>query len=125
MASPTPISPTISYEEKNKLYARIVARVWTDPEFAEQFFADPKGVLQRQYGFVTPKNQRIVALQNTSSTFNLVMQTPPIGIEGPITGAGIAQAGCFGSVGSLGTAGTWCGTAGTAGSLGTSGSWDL
>lgn len=116
---------TYSIEEKSKIYAKIVARVWTDPKFAESFAANPSEVISNQYGVVIPKGMRIVVLQNTAETFNLVMQAPPQGIEGPLSGAELAKAGCFGSVGSFGTAGTWCGTFGTAACLGTAGSYSL
>lgn len=119
------MSKVYSIEEKSKIYAKIVARFWTDEKFAHQFTANPKEVISNQYGVVIPPEMRIVVLENTATNFNLVMQAPPKGIDGPLSGAELAKSGCFGSVGSFGTAGTWCGTFGTAACLGTAGTYSL
>jgi nitrile hydratase subunit alpha len=54
--------------------AKVVARAWTDPGYAERLLADGTGAIA-ELGFKGPQGEHIVVLQNTPKVHNVVVCT--------------------------------------------------
>jgi hypothetical protein len=115
----------INKPEQALLYARIVARTWADEGFKNRLLADPADVLSKDYGLVIPQGMLIIARENTHDTVHVAIDAIPVSSVARDEVERLSAASTFGSAGTLGTAGTFCGCFGTAASLGTAGSWDL
>ena len=62
-------------EQNGRIAADVFARTMTDPEFKAQFIADPAGVLSAA-GVEVPEGLTIKVVENSSSTFYVVLPDP-------------------------------------------------
>ena len=107
-------------EQNGRIAADVFARAMTDPEFKAQFIADPAGVLSAA-GVEVPEGLTIKVVENSSSTFHVVLPDPEA-----MTDELLAAASGGSTASSAGTASTFScsclpGTMGTAGTAGTAG----
>jgi len=54
-------------EEHQKVWAKIIAKAWSDPEFKDRLLKDPKSVFESQ-GIEVPTGMRLVVNENTKNT---------------------------------------------------------
>ena len=107
-------------EQNGRIAADVFARTMTDPEFKAQFIADPAGVLSAA-GVEVPEGLTIKVVENSSSTFHVVLPDPEA-----MTDELLAAASGGSTAGSAGTASSFAcscaassaACAGTAGSAG-------
>lgn len=112
-------------DEQSKVYAQLVARAWSDPAFKEALMKNPSAILSKEFGITVPKDVNLQVRENTADKFHLSVQSAPASQAARLEVDELAASSTFGSVGTLGTAGTACGTFGTAACLGTAGSWEV
>jgi len=62
-------------EQNGRIAADVYARTMTDPEFKAQFIADPAAVLSAA-GVEVPEGLTIKVVENSSSTFHVVLPDP-------------------------------------------------
>ena len=62
-------------EQNGRIAADVFARTLTDPEFKAQFIADPAAVLSAA-GVEVPEGLTIKVVENSSSTFHVVLPDP-------------------------------------------------
>jgi hypothetical protein len=102
-------------EQNGRIAADVFARTMTDPEFKAQFIADPAGVLSAA-GVEVPEGLTIKVVENSSSTFYVVLPDPEAVTDELLAAAsGGSTASSASSVGCAATS-TVPGTLGTAGS---------
>jgi len=65
-------------EEQTQQYSQIVAKCWADTAFKAQLIADPKATLAAE-GIAVPEGIELRVLENTATTFNLVLPPAPEG----------------------------------------------
>ncbi len=63
---------------EQKEYAKVIAKVWSDPQFKEQLLKNPEKVLKEQ-GIVLPPGNKIEVCENTEDTFYFVIPQAPKG----------------------------------------------
>lgn len=114
-----------SQEQGQLLYARIVARTWADPRFKAELMANPNDVLAREYGLNIPQGVQIQVRENTPDRVHVALDRVPSSEAVRIQVEQLSASSCFGTAGSLGTAGSATGTFGTVACIGTAGSWSL
>jgi len=117
----------MTFDQIIRTYSQVVAQCWASSDFQTQLIQNPGQVLQT-FGIQIPAGLTIHAFQNSSTNYYVALQDQPsniIGIDPGLSPEQICDCGCFGTAGTLGTAGSACGTFGTAACLGTAGSWSL
>ncbi|MBT9099086.1 NHLP leader peptide family RiPP precursor [Methylovulum psychrotolerans] len=81
-------------------YSQIVARCWADAEFKAKLMGDPIATLTAE-GIAVPEGLELRVLENTATTVNLVLPSPPAEGElsdedlGAVTGG--SGCGCCGA----------------------------
>ena len=65
-----------SRAEITKIWYRIVAESWHDPSLKSRLLADPAAVF-RSYGVEPPTGVELKVVENSPTTFNLVLPTRP------------------------------------------------
>jgi hypothetical protein len=116
----------MTFNEITRTYAQVVAQSWSNPQFLAQLTQNPAQTLQT-FGVTVPPGMTIQVLQNTSDNYYVALQDKPeniVGIAPGLTGEQVCESSCFGTAGTIGTAGSACGTFGTAASIGTCGCWN-
>jgi len=68
-------------EEFQKVWAKIMAKAWSDRAFKESLLKDPHAVLE-SHGIAIPTGIRVVISENTATTFYLTLPQKP---EGELT----------------------------------------
>ena len=96
------------------------ARFWSDNKFRSELEKDPKAVL-KQEGIIIGDVDRFEVVVNDSQNAYLVLPAQPANISKQ----DMDQLAAAGTLGTVGSAGTFCGCAATFGSLGTFGSAEL
>ena len=64
------------YKTRRELEANLIARAWQDEAFKQQLMSDPKSAIVAA-GISLPENIEVKAIEETSSTFYLVIPQPP------------------------------------------------
>lgn len=59
-----------------KVWSKIVAKAWADPDFKKRLIADPKAIFAAE-GLTLPENKEIKILEDTASAVHLVLPLPP------------------------------------------------
>lgn len=115
----------IQNPEQSLLYARIVARTWADADFKNRLIANPAQVLSNDFGIEIPQGMQIVARVNTHDKVYVALDGVPRNDVARAEVERLSASSTFGSAGTFGTAGSLCGCFATVASLGTAGSWEL
>jgi hypothetical protein len=63
-------------EEPSVIYARLVKRAWSDPDFKAKLLADPASVLDAA-GFTMPAGVTVKVVEDTDHQVHLVLPPPP------------------------------------------------
>ena len=68
--------------KSGELEARLIARAWKDPRFAEELRRDPRGVVERELAAMSPgaklrPDVKITVLEETPDHFYLVVPPKP------------------------------------------------
>ena len=59
------------------MQARLVERAGQDPAFRQELIADPKAVIQREYGITVPAGVNVRVVEETPTTGYLVLPAAP------------------------------------------------
>ena len=90
---------TERFEADAKKYAQILAKVWSDEEFAKSFKAEPRKVL-KEHGIEIPEERKIVVVEDNNDVLHLVIPPKPEGLEklseDDLEGAAGGRCGCGG-----------------------------
>ncbi len=101
--------------------ADLYARALTDADFKAQLMADAPSVLRAE-GVDVPEGMNITVLENSASTFYIVLPDPEsVSDEVLAAASGGSSASTAGSAGTFGTFLTTIGSLGSAGSAGSAG----
>jgi hypothetical protein len=92
----------------------------TDPEFKAQFIADPAGVLSAA-GVEVPEGLTIKVVENSSSTFHVVLPDPEAMTDELLAAASGGSSASTASTAGTAACSTLPGTMGTMGSAGSAG----
>ncbi len=65
------------YEERSKIYGRIVAKTWQDEGFKQRLLADPKAALQAE-GLTFPEGAEVHVVETNDRLFYLPLPTKPV-----------------------------------------------
>ncbi len=65
------------YEERSKIYGRIVAKTWEDEGFKQRLLADPKAALQAE-GLTFPEGAEVHVVETNDRLFYLPLPTKPV-----------------------------------------------
>jgi len=65
-------------EEFQKIWAKVMAKAWSNPEFKERLLKDPKGVLE-SHGIEIPAGTQVEISENTSDRIHLSLPEKPSG----------------------------------------------
>ncbi len=71
---------------------KLIAKIWSDPEFKAQFLKDPKQHLN-EAGIPFPDDRSLTVLENTADNVHLILPEPPT--EGGLTDDQLNQTGFF------------------------------
>ncbi len=67
------------YEERAKLYGRIVAKTWQDEGFKQRLLADPKAALQAE-GLTFPEDAEVHVVETNDRLFYLPLPPKPLAL---------------------------------------------
>jgi len=67
-----------SPKEFNKIWAKIMAKAWSDPAFKDRLMKDPAGVLH-EYGCEVPSEVKVHIDENTERSIYLTLLQKPAG----------------------------------------------
>jgi hypothetical protein len=107
-------------EQNGRIAADVFARTMTDPEFKAQFIADPAGVLSAA-GVEVPEGLTIKVVENSSSTFHVVLPDPEAMTDELLAAASGGSSASTASTAGTAACSTLPGTLGTAGTAGSAG----
>jgi hypothetical protein len=107
-------------EQNGRIAADVFARTMTDPEFKAQFIADPAGVLSAA-GVEVPEGLTIKVVENSSSTFHVVLPDPEAMTDELLAAASGGSSASTASTAGTAACSTLPGTMGTMGSAGSAG----
>ncbi|MGZ9583926.1 NHLP leader peptide family RiPP precursor [Paenibacillus marinisediminis] len=62
---------------KLQLKEQIIQKAWEDPAFKQKLLSDPKAALQDEFNIIVPEDINLVVIEETSSTFGLVIPQSP------------------------------------------------
>ncbi|WP_052518443.1 NHLP leader peptide family RiPP precursor [Archangium violaceum] len=62
--------------KKGEAFAKLVLRVWSDPDFKARLFSDPMPLLA-EYGVETPPGLKVKVVENEPGTIHLVLPSAP------------------------------------------------
>lgn len=65
-------------DDYQKIYSKIVAKAWKDPDFKALLLKNPESAL-RSLGVEVPQGIKVVTYENTESQFCFVLPQPPPG----------------------------------------------
>ncbi len=68
------------YEERAKVYSRIVAKAWEDETFKQRLLADPKATLQAE-GLSFPEGAEVHAVETNDQLFYIPIPPKPTGLS--------------------------------------------
>jgi nitrile hydratase alpha subunit len=71
---------TERFEAEAQKYAQVLAKIWSDDEFAASFKADPRKVM-KENGIDIPEERKIVVVEDTPDVLHLVIPPKPEGLE--------------------------------------------
>ena len=66
--------------KKGEAFAKLVLRVWSDPDFKARLFSDPIPLLA-EYGVETPPGLKVKVVENEPGTIHLVLPSAPVAIS--------------------------------------------
>ena len=107
-------------EQNGRIAADVYARTMTDPEFKAQFIADPAAVLSAA-GVEVPEGLTIKVVENSSSTFHVVLPDPEAMTDELLAAASGGSSASTASTAGTAACSTLPGTMGTMGSAGSAG----
>ena len=107
-------------EQNGRIAADVYARTMTDPEFKAQFIADPAAVLTAA-GVEVPEGLTIKVVENSSSTFHVVLPDPEAVTDELLAAASGGSSASTASTAGTAACSTLPGTMGTVGSAGSAG----
>ena len=107
-------------EQNGRIAADVYARTMTDPEFKAQFIADPAAVLSAA-GVEVPEGLTIKVVENSSSTFHVVLPDPEAVTDELLAAASGGSSASTASTAGTAACSTLPGTMGTVGSAGSAG----
>lgn len=107
-------------EQNGRIAADVYARTMTDPEFKAQFIADPAAVLSAA-GVEVPEGLTIKVVENSSSTFHVVLPDPEAVTDELLAAASGGSSASTASTAGTAACSTLPGTMGTMGSAGSAG----
>ena len=62
--------------KKGEAFAKLVLKVWSDPDFKARLFSDPMPLLA-EYGVETPPGLKVKVVENEPGTIHLVLPSAP------------------------------------------------
>ncbi len=68
------------YEERARIYSRIVAKAWADEAFKQRLLADPKATLQAE-GLTYPEDAEVHVMESTNQRIYLPLPPKPVGLS--------------------------------------------
>ena len=107
-------------EQNGRIAADVFARAMTDSEFKAQFIADPAAVLTAA-GVEVPEGLTIKVVENSSSTFHVVLPDPEAVTDELLAAASGGSSASTASTAGTAACSTLPGTMGTVGSAGSAG----
>ncbi|VEP15570.1 Nitrile hydratase-like protein (modular protein) [Hyella patelloides LEGE 07179] len=103
---------------RNEIEAHLVAQVWKDETFKQQLLANPKVVIEREFGVQLPATLNVQVMQEDADTLYITLPAPPPNVNedelseedleavaGGITPAVAAGAGIISGIAGSGVAG--------------------
>ncbi len=68
------------YEERARVYSRIVAKAWADEAFKQRLLADPKATLQAE-GLTFPEGAEVRVTEPTDQLYYFPLPPKPAGLS--------------------------------------------
>ena len=72
-------------QRRDEMQAQLVERASRDPAFRQELLADPKAVIQREYGTTVPASVEVRVVEETPSTAYLVLPAAPLRAGQPLS----------------------------------------
>lgn len=66
---------------KLSLQEKLVKKAWEDSAFKNELLSNPKAAIQNELEIVIPENIEIRVVEETTSTFYIVLPAAPVDIE--------------------------------------------
>ena len=65
--------------KKGEAFAKLVQKVWSDPDFKAKLYSDPMPLLA-QYGIEIPPGIKVKVVENEPGYMHLVLPSAPVGV---------------------------------------------